>query len=191
MKRNRIPALFWSAAGLLLSLSVILVVISGLTGQISVADIDGIPAAADRVMTCIQEGSWDELTELVADRENLKPQTGEEGSTEQLIWSAYQQSLQWRCMNDAKSQGAHVTQTVLITCLDIKAFTAGMADLLAEDVSVSGSDSALKNAAEEILNTGIPLMQKELTLTFVRDEGIWKLLPNHSLLALLSGFTND
>ena len=50
-------------------------------------------------------------------------------------------------------------------------------------------EDLLAAAAETALSQDLPVLQKEITMTFVRVNGRWKLIPNNTLLALLSGFT--
>jgi len=180
--------MLWTVTGLLLSLAVLLVVLTGLSGQIWITDAEGIPAAADAVMSAIRSSDWKTLETLVADAQALDPQTGEENSAELLIWDAYRQSLQWTCSDGYELHGAHVTQQVTVTCLDIPALTGRIAEILPE-ISNTAREQALVTAAEEALAGEIPVNRRDIIMTFVRTDGQWKLLPNSALVALLSGFT--
>jgi len=192
MKRSKKKAIFWSAAGLLFSLAAVLVVLGGLKGNVRVTDPEGIPGAANAVMTAVRDGDWDGLNGLVTQPQELTPQTGGEGSAERLIWDAYRQSLQWECPEDFRLQEARVTQAVSVTCLDIAAVTGAMNEHLPE-IADSNADmtreQALAAAAEAVLSAGPPVTRKQITMTFVRSGGQWKLVPDKALLALLSGFT--
>ena len=183
--------LLWSVAGLLLSLLVLLVVAGGLTGEVLVADSEGIPAAADAVMTCVQNGNWKTLATLVSGHPDLTPATGEEDSAENLIWNAYQQSLQWVCEEGFDVQKQHVIQYVTVTCLDISKVTGAMPRILeeADTIDLENRQEILRSAAEQALELDAQTMQREIALTFIRENGQWQLVPNSALLALLSGFT--
>lgn len=189
MKRRKKRTILWTLAGLLFSLSVLLVVISGFSGQIRITDTAGIPIAADAVMHAVHTGDWNTLAILVADAQDLEPVTGEEGSAERLIWEAYQQSLQWSCTDGFEADGAQVMQKVSVTCLDISALTDRMIEILPEISDDVAEDDLLAAAAEAALFEEPPVLQKDITMAFVRKNGQWKLIPDHTLLALLSGFT--
>lgn len=189
MKKRTKKTILWTLAGLLFSLSVFLVVISGLSGQIRIADAAGIPIAADSVMNAVHTGDWNTLELLVAEAYTLEPVTGEESSAERMIWDAYQQSLQWNCAEEYETDGAHVKQKVFVTCLDISALTGRMIEILPEIAELVAEEDLLAAAAETALSQDLPVLQKEITMTFVRVNGRWKLIPNNTLLALLSGFT--
>ena len=189
MKRRTQRTLFWALAGLLFSLSVFLVVISGLSGKIQITDTAGIPIAADSVMNAIHTGDWNTLELLVAEEYSLEPMAGEDGSAERIIWEAYQQSLQWNCSEEFDIDGAKVMQKVSVTCLDIPALTGRMIEILPKIADDVAGEDLLSAAADTALFEDLPLLQKEITMTFVRMDGRWKLIPNNTLLALLSGFT--
>lgn len=186
-------AKLWTAAGLLLSLLVLLVVSGGLAGKVFVTDPEGIPQAAEAVMNCIRTGAWTDLELLVSGGPSLDLMTGKEDTAEGLIWNAYQQSLQWVCEEGYDVREARVTQQVTVTCLDINGVTNAIVQIVPEPAySVSGSQDqrqALRSAAQQVLNSSPPTMQRTVTLTFVRENGQWRVIPNHALLALLSGFT--
>ncbi len=189
MKRRTKKTILWTLAGLLFSLAVFLVVISGLSGQIRITDTDGIPLAADSVMNAIHTGDWSTLELLVTEPYTLEPVSGEEDSAERIIWEAYQQSLQWNCAEEFDIEGAKMMQKVSVTCLDIPALTARMIEILPEIADDVAEEDLLAAAAETALFEDLPLLQREITMTFVRIDGRWKLIPNNTLLALLSGFT--
>lgn len=189
MKRRTKRTILWTLAGLLFSLSLFLVVFSGLTGQIRITDTDGIPVAADSVMHAVHTGDWRTLELMVAEEYTLEPLTGEEGSAERIIWEAYQQSLQWNCAEGFDIEGAKMIQKVSVTCLDIPALTNRMIEILPEIADDVAEEDLLASAAETALFEGLPLLQRDITMTFVRMDGRWKLIPNNALLALLSGFT--
>ncbi len=192
MTRRKQTTILWTAAGLVLSLAVLLVVLSGLAGQLWITDAAGIPQAADSVMRCIQDGNWNELASFVVGEPELEPQTGEENTAENLIWDAYRQSIQWRCNDGYTVQGRQVIQQLTVSCLDISELTRSMKKILPEitDGTVNmTADHALIAAAEEVLRGDIPMMQKDIRLSFVRKNGQWEIVPDSGLLSLLSGFT--
>lgn len=192
MTRRKKRIICWTITGLLFALSVLLVVLSGLTGQTWITDSGGIPVAADAVMTAIRNGDWNTLETLVLNVQNLSPQVDGENSVQMLVWDAYLDSLQWSCLDTFEVQGAKVTQQLTVTCLDISTVTGYMAEILPEisDNALNiTSDQALCQAAEAALSRKLPLTQHEVTLSFVRRDEWWKLVPNNALLALLSGFS--
>lgn len=186
--------LLWSAGGLLLSLLVLLVVSGGFAGEVLVTDPEGITETTDAVMSCICTGDWKTLKLLVSGNPTLDPVTGEEDTAENIIWNAYQQSLQWACGEEFDVQGPHVTQCVTVTCLDISGVTDAMAQILLESADSAADKEnraqSLRAAAEQALKSDAPTMQREITLTFVRQNGRWQVVPNGALLALLSGFAD-
>lgn len=188
--RKRAP-LLWLAGGLLLSLSVLVVVFGGLTGRVLVTDAGSIPETADAVMTCVRTGDWDALQPLVSGNPDLEPITGEENTAENLIWNAYCQSLQWTYPEDFAVQDNHVTQQVAVTCLDIKGVTGIMREIMKGSAAEpEDREQALFAAAQQVLASNAPVMQREITLHFVRENGSWQLIADNALLALLSGFTS-
>lgn len=186
MVQRKNPALLWLGAGLLLSLLTLLVVFTGLAGNVLVTDPEGIPETADSVLKAVQTGDWKALEGLVSGNPPLVPATGEENTAEKAIWNAYQQSLTWVCGEGFEIRGPYVTQQVSVTCLDIARVTHAMAEIL-EDAPADAA--ALLSAAEKILESDPPMVQREITLTFRRGNGRWQLVPNSALQALLSGFT--
>lgn len=193
MAYTKKKTLLWSAGGLLISLLILLVVSGGLLGKVLVIEPEGISETTDAVMTCVCTGDWKALELLVSGNSALAPATGEEDSAENLIWNAYQKSLQWICTEEFDIQGPHVTQRVTVTCLDISAVTSLMAQILREpaDSGANPENRAqyLRATAEQALKSDAPTMQREITLTFVRENGRWQMIPDSALLALLSGFT--
>lgn len=189
MKRRKKRTILWTLAGLLFSLAVLLVVFTGFTGQIRITDHAGIPMAADSVLMAVQTGDWATLEFLIADDYDLGPMTGEEGSPEQLIWEAYQQSLQWTCQKGFDVQGAQVIQKVSLTCLDIPALTRHMTMILPEVSKDVSEEQVLTVALNAALAEDLPTLQRDITMTFVRKDGQWKMISDNTLLALLSGFT--
>ena len=121
MASNKKNALLWTAAGLLLSMGVLALVLGGLEGDILIAGEEDIPLTADAVLRSIQDGDWDSLSELVSGNPDLEPQLPEDGSAERMIWDAYRNSLQWQTEENYHIAGSRIHQTVHITCLDIAA----------------------------------------------------------------------
>jgi len=175
----------WLAAGLLLSLAVLLTVWSGLSGKVLISDPEGIPEAADAVMACIHDGDWETLETMVSGNPGLMPASGDAGSVENLIWEAYLQSLQWTCAEGFSIQGACVTQSVRVTCLDIPGVVRDIRELLAEPAI----NDQILYAVRQALETEPPVREHTLILTFLREKGQWQLVPDQALQALLSGFT--
>lgn len=195
MTNTKKRGLLWSAGGLVLSLLVLLVVSRGLAGQVLVTDPGGIPETTDAVMRCVHTGDWKALKLLVSGNPDLDPVIGDEDTAENLIWNTYQQSLQWVCEEGFAIQDPHVTQRVTVTCLDICEVTHSMAQILQEPAysafDPENQAPSLRAAAEQALNSDTPTMQREITLTFVRENGRWQVVPNGALLSLLSGFTDS
>ncbi len=189
MTRKTIRTMIWSAAGLLMSLSVLVVVLSGLSGQMQITDSESISRTADAVMNSVRSSDWQKLNELIIDNPGLEPSTGEENTAERLIWTAYAQSLEWKCSDSFEVQNDRVKQNVTVTCLDISALAHQIRETLAESATDSDYAAALLAAAQQTLDTEFPVLQRDITMTFVRKNGQWKLIPNNTLLALLSGFT--
>ena len=189
MKRRKKRTFLWTLMGLLFSLAVLLVVFTGLTGQTLVTDQAGIPVTADSVLMAVHTGDWAALELLIAENYDLDPVTGEDGSPEQLIWEVYQQSLQWNCRNGFDIQGTQVIQNVSLTCLDIPALTRHMTRILPEVSKNVSEEHVLTAALSAALSEDPPALQKDIALTFVRKDGQWKVIPDNTLLALLSGFT--
>lgn len=189
MRSAKKKTLLFAAAGALFSLLAVLVVIGGLAGHVTVTDPEGIPAAAEAVLTAVREEDWTALSALVTGDLSLHPEPGPEGSPERQIWDAYRQSLSWQCDQPFGVDGDKVTQTVQLSCLDIAALIGRMQQLLQEQaVSHEDPDTALPAAAQQALREALPTVSQEITLSFRREGGAWKLIPDHALLELLSGF---
>lgn len=191
MTATKKNTLLWSAAGFLLSLLVVLTVLGGLAGTVLVTDPEGIPEAADALLTTIRAGDWASLEALVSGDPALEPVPGDPDSAESRIWNAYRQSLQWSCEEGFDLQGSGVIQRVTVTCLDISAVTGKMAQILSRSPASDPQEQpqALLAAAEQVLSEELPTIQEEITLAFSRENGQWKAVPDNALLALLSGFT--
>lgn len=189
MRNEKKRSILWSAAGLLLSLLALLTVFGGLAGRVLVENPDGIPKTADALMTCIRDGDWQTLKLLVSGNPDLEPVTGEEASAEKLIWDAYRQSLQWSCEDGYCVQEGHVVQCVSVTCLDIPTLTTQMAKILPRPADGAAASQFLRTAAEQALASDAPTVHREISLTLIHENGRWKVVPDSTLLALLSGFT--
>ena len=189
MKQGKISTYLWFCLGLLFALLVLLMVCSGLTGYVLMADPAGIPAAADGVLSCIHAGNWQELESLVSGQPAVRPVTGAEGSAEKLLYDAFRESLQWTREESCHMEGAFVTQTVTVTCLDIPGVTDAMAGILSETATAQDPAQLLCDAAKQVLETRTPTKQHQITLTFEREQGRWLLVPNHDFRTLLSAFT--
>lgn len=182
----------WTAAGLLFSLAVLLVIAGALHHNVPVTDPESIPEAANTLMNSVHTADWDTLEAIVSGTYALAPAAGEEGSAERLIWNAYLQSLRWNCEGSYTVHGPYVSQSLTVTCLDIRAVTNKMMELLHKESGIpsAGDDAttALRSAAQQVLDSGAPTVHKEITLSFLREDRQWKAVPNDALLALLSGF---
>lgn len=191
-KANK-QTLLWLFAGLVFSLLTLLVIWTGLSGKVWITDPEGIPETADAIMDSIQTGDWAALEEMVLGSPSLTPRVGAPDSAEKMIWDAYRNSLQWSCEDLFRILGSLISQKVSVTCLDIPSVTDAISKTLAESDPAIFVDTAqterLPIAAADVLESEIPMIRKEITLTFQRSQGRWVLVPNHSLQILLSGFT--
>lgn len=181
MATNKKNAFLWTAAGLLLSIMVLVLVLGGLKGGILIADEENIPVTADAVLRSVQVGDWASLSALVSGHPDLEPQLPEDGTVERLIWNAYQSSLQWT-LEGYSVDGSRITQNVTVTCLDIASVSRQL-----RETPMERSEQLV--TAEQLLSADIPTMQQTISLTMVRENGSWVIVPNNALLALMSGFT--
>lgn len=193
MSHTRKHTYLWLAAALLFSLLTFIVIGRGLSGKIIVKDSDGIPEAAEIVLESLSAGDWTTLSQKVSGEPVLMPLTGSEGSAEEMIYQAYQNSLRWSCREGFTLQDSCVIQHITVTCLDIPGTAKAMAAILAETTADSADpeerEAILYAAAEQVLANDPPVAQYELALTFLREEKQWRVVPNNSFQALLSGFT--
>lgn len=193
MSHTRKHTYLWLAAALLFSLLTFIVIGRGLSGKIIVKDSDGIPEAAETVLESLSAGDWTTLSQKVSGEPVLTPLIGPEGSAEEMIYQAYQNSLRWSCREGFTLQDSCVIQHITVTCLDIPGTTNAMAAVLAETTADSADpeerEAILYAAAEQVLAEDPPVAQYELALTFLREEKQWRVVPNNSFQALLSGFT--
>ena len=190
-KANK-QTLLWFSAGLVFSFLTILVVWTGLSGKVWITGPEEIPDAVDAVMTSIQTGDWVRLEEMVSGNPELTPKVGAADSAEKMIWDAYRDSLQWSCEEPFRIHGSLITQKVSITCMDIPSITDAISTMLSSADS-TGFDAAtqtefLHTVAAHVLESELPMIRREITLTFQRNQGHWMLVPNNALLMLLSGF---
>lgn len=190
-KANK-QTLLWLFAGLVFSLLTLLVIWTGLSGKVWITDPEGIPETADAIMDSIQTGDWAALEEMVLGSPSLTPRVGAPDSAEKMIWDAYRNSLQWSCEDPFRILGSLISQKVSVTCLDIPSVTDAISKTLAESDPAIFVDTAqterLPIAAADVLESEIPMIRREITLTFQRNQGHWMLVPNNALLKLLSGF---
>ena len=193
MSHTRKHTCLWLAAALLFSLLTFIVIGKGLSGKIIVKDSDGIPEAAEIVLESLSAGDWTTLSQKVSGEPVLTPLIGSEGSAEEMIYQAYQNSLRWSCREGFTLQDSCVIQHITVTCLDIPGTANAMAAVLAETTADSADPeeqaAILYAAAEQVLAEDPPVAQYELALTFLREEKLWRVVPNNSFQALLSGFT--
>lgn len=175
--------------GLVLSLLVFLVVFTGLKGNVTVTDPEGIYRSAEKLLQSVQSGDWEMLNNITEDHPGVQPHTGAEGTAERLIWNAYQESLQWSFADGFEIDGPQITLDVSVTCLDISGFTRNLTGILAESTDEDQREAALSSAVLDSLEGELPTVQRTIQLRFVRREGQWQIVPNQALLALLSGFT--
>ena len=193
MRQTKKHALLWLAAGILFSLLVFAVVVTGLSGKVFVTDPEGIPEAADLVMECIRSDDRERLADAVDGHPVLTSAAANADSAEAVIWEAYRKSLQWSHPEDFRIRNDHVTLRIAVTCLDIRAVT----DAMMGPLKTAGADAAdpelraqlLRAAAQQVLDTRMPVTEQEITLTFLRKEGRWLVVPDRAFQALLSGFT--
>ena len=178
--------LFWLVGALVCSVLVLLLVCSGLSGKVIVINPEDIHEATEKLLQTVRAGDWAALDDVVAGDSISAPATGELDSAERFIFESFQDSLQWNIQEDYQIQGPYVTKKVTVSCLDIVQVTSDMAEILKNTES---SDPAfLRSAAETVLNSASPLLQRDITLTFRREEHQWRAVPNSALQALLSGF---
>ena len=189
MKRKTKKAIGWMIPGLVLSLLVFLVVFTGLKGNVTVTDPEGIYRSAEKLLQSIQSGDWEMLNNITEDHPGIQPQTGAEGTAERLIWNAYQESLQWSFADGFEIDGPQITLDATVSCLDISGFTRNLSGILAESTDEDQREAALSSAVLDSLEGELPTVQRTIQLRFVRREGQWQIVPNQALLALLSGFT--
>ena len=190
-KANK-QTLLWFSAGLVFSFLTLLVIGTGLSGKVWITGPEEIPDAVDAVMTSIQTGDWVRLEEMVSGNPELTPKVGAADSAEKMIWDAYRDSLQWSCEEPFRIHGSLITQKVSITCMDIPSITDAISTMLSSADS-TGFDAAtqtefLHTVAAHVLESELPMIRREITLTFQRNQGHWMLVPNNALLMLLSGF---
>lgn len=189
-QRNKITRL-WFAGGLLFSMLLLSVVFSGLSGQIWITNPEGISETAIGLMNAIRIGNWNALEDMVSGDDILCPDISQDSSAEEIIYRTYQKSLQWTCEDGFTTRGKYVMQKVTVKCLDIPNVTEAISGVLSEATPNSGvtQEDLLHSAAEQVLDSQMPMVQHTITLTFLRENGQWMLVPDNALLALLSGFT--
>ena len=191
MTKAKKQTLLWLFAGQVFSFLALLVIWTGLSGKVWIIDPEGIPETADAIMDSIQAGDWAALEEMVLGNPELAPNVGVQGSAERMIWDAYRNSLQWSCEDPFRIQGSLISQKVSVTCLDIPSVTDTISKTLSSPDS-TGIEAAtqtvlLHTVAAHVLESELPMIRREITLTFQRGMGRWMLVPNNALLMLLSG----
>ena len=190
-KANK-QTLLWFSAGLVFSFLTLLVIWTGLSGKVWITGPEEIPDAVDAVMTSIQTGDWVRLEEMVSGNPELTPKVGAEDSAEKMIWDAYRNSLQWSCEEPFRIHSSLITQKVSITCMDIPSITDAISTMLSSPDSTgfyaATQTEFLHTVAAHVLESELPMIRREITLTFQRNQGHWMLVPNNALLKLLSGF---
>ena len=191
MTNAKKQTLLWLLAGLVFSLLTLLVIWTGLSGKVWITDPEGIPETADAIMDSIQAGDWAALEEMVLGSPSLTPRVGAPDSAEKMIWDAYRNSLQWSCEDPFRIQGSLISQKVSVTCLDIPSVTDAISTMLSSSDSTgfyaATQTEFLHTVAAHVLESELPMIRREITLTFQRGMGRWMLVPNNALLMLLSG----
>lgn len=179
------------AAGILFCILVLVVVDSGLSGSTIITDPQGVPETAEKVMQCIRQGEWDSLSALTYGAPIPVPAVGADGTTEKYIWDAYQQSLQWSVGEELQVSGPCVSVNVALAYLDIQNVSEEMAQIMLETSENNQQEQLLDHAVRQVLGMQPVSAKRDISLTFVREENQWKVVPNKALLEVFSGFTSQ
>lgn len=209
MKRTTVC---WAAAGIAFILCTLLAVGYGTTHEaVVLLRHETVEAAAEQVLNCAASGDYETLETLLAGNATLGVPPAQDDTAQGLIWKAYQDSIKYHFRGLCAPVGAQMAQDVRITCLDIPALMDALeqtAPNLLETMAAQAADASelyeedqqyreeflskvMAEAAKQVLAENSQTMEREITLCFARQDGSWRVVPDESLLRLLSGFLSD
>lgn len=169
-----------------------------------------VEGAVEQVLNCAASGDYETLETLLAGNATLGVPPAQDDTAQGLIWKAYQDSIKYHLRGLCAPVGSQMVQEVVITCLDIPALMEQMQtvapELLKEKAAQFTEEreiydeahnyreaflaDVMAESARQVL-ANAKTVERELTLSFVRQDGSWKAVADEALLQLLSGFLSQ
>lgn len=212
MEKTKRSVILWGIAGVLLSLCTLAAAIYGMHSSPAVLmDSTVVIEAAEQTLECARSGDYDMLGQLLYGAPNLGSCPEKTEDAQSLIWYAFLDSIQYQLGEACYATDSGVALDVHIRCLDISAVTASL-QTIAPDLMTQiaeGKDSeaeiydeennyreafiaeVLRSATDQVLAGQPQMMERELTLEFIRWNGCWQVVPTDGLLQFLSGYVSE
>lgn len=210
MNMMKQPGSRWLMAGAAMGLCVLLLVILGTHwGPGMLVDNEAVLTAVAQTLECARTGDLEALEDLLYGTANLGAGPGDGETAQETLWRTYLSSIQFSLPERCHAQDGRVAVTVQVQALDLSQITSSMAALApelleqklreSEEADVYTADNGyreeflaqvLLESAQQVLAQETPAIQRELTLTLLKEEGRWQVVPTEELLEFLSGFVS-
>lgn len=190
MKKRKSTTILWCVVSFAVLLGAVAAIAGGMTGQtVTLVDTSVLTESSRQMLECARSGDFDALGEMLYGSPRLGTPCGNGDGPEDILWSAYLQSIQYHFPGTYTQSGDSLELDTQIDCLDLSAVLERMDVLTAE--SEDSRQTALRDAAARVLAEEAPTMRRDLKLTLVRADGGWQVVPTPQLQQLLSGFITE
>lgn len=212
MKKNRIFSNLLAALAVITALaSVYLISIAMAAPPIMVGQPAAISARVEEMLTAVCRADYETVSGMLYERPNLGSYPEERSAAEDLLWTAYLESLEYEIMGNCYAGDSGLTVDVKIRALDINETVSDLgnrtqrmlADRMeqAENISEIYNESndfhqemvmeILREATMQSLQESTAYQEQTISLNLVFEKGEWWILPNTELLNILSGAVSD
>lgn len=202
----------WACAGILVSLCTLILLWFGLhSGPAIRVNAASVTEAAEQVMACAASGDYEALSGLLYGAPELGTPPTDAQSAQGQIWKAFHDSITYTFPEECRILDSGVALNLHVTCLDLAAVTQALQKaapgLLESKANALGEEAliyddahsyredfladVMQEAAAQVLTAQPQMLERELTLQFVRAHGRWQVVPTGELLQFLSGFVSD
>lgn len=208
MMKKIFSSIAWMVMGIVLSLCVFAALKIGRTEPPKLlVDEEAIRETARDLMDHVCSGDYAEVRLLLSGSPDLG-QPPQSDTPAGLLWQAYLNSIGYACADHCSCTDSQVTIDISLSVLDISAVTdtlqqTGQA-LLEERASQIHDESLvydadhnylesflsqiLMDATAQALDENSHTIERQLTLLFTRQDGVWKIVPTQELQQFLSGY---
>lgn len=210
MRRNNILAAAFAVAGMVLAVGAVMLSLNKMEASpVMLAAPEEAYTTADALMNAFAEGNFTEAETYLYGTPSLGVDREAADPVGQLIWDAFADSIDYQFAGEVYATDTGLARNVSITTLDITSVTQTLKErsevlleqrvALAEDVSQIYDENndyredfvmdVLYDAATQSLEEDARYLTEEITLNVVFRQGQWWILPDHSLLRVISGGT--
>ena len=212
MKRIKRSVCLWTAAGIILGLLTLTVILVGINSAPAIVmDPQVLADAAAQTLDCVRTGDYDALGQMLYGAPNLGDSPKDTDDLENMILMTFLQSIRYRISPDCRASDSGISLDVQITCLDISALSESLQaivpDLMNQIANEKGDESlvydenhnyldsfldeVLRTAAQQALADEPQTMDTVLTLDLVQWSGRWQVVPTNAFVQLLCGYVSQ